>query len=222
MSDEVKASRRYNTTRRRVQAAQTRSDIIRAARELFLEHGFTATTLATVAAAAGVAVETIYRTFDGKAGLFRDVVEDVVFAGDGVKPGDPPGTPLRRQFEAIVAEHDPRRQLELYADLQPEIQARIGPLMRILTEASVADPAMRQTAEHLETQRLDGTERLAKLLAERGALRAGLTVDDARDILWATTSHSMYDLLVQNRRWAPDRYRDWLADSLARLLLHRE
>jgi AcrR family transcriptional regulator len=222
MPEPVKVSRRYDSTRRRVQAAQTRRDILNAARELFLERGFTATTLANVAAAAGVAVETIYRAFDGKAGLFRAVVEDVVFAGDGVEQGEPPGSPLRRQFDAIVAEHDPRRQFELYADLQPELQARIGPLMRILAEASTADPAMRQTAEQLDAQRLAGMERFAKLLADRRVLRAGLTVDEARDVLWAATSHSMYELLVNHRGWTPNRYRDWLADSLARLLLHQD
>lgn len=222
MSEPVKAGRRYDSTRRRAQAAQTRRDILDAARDLFLESGFGATTLMNVAAAAGVAVETIYRAFDGKAGLFRAVVEDVVFAGDGAEQGDQPGTPLRRQFDAIVAEQDPRRQLELYADLQPELQARIGPLMRILAVASMADPAMRQTAEQLDAQRLDGMERFAKLLADRRALRAGLTVDEVRDVLWAATSHSMYDLLVRHRGWTPDRYRDWLADSLARLLLHQD
>src|SRR5690349_18772487 len=134
MSDEVKPRRRYDSTRRRAQAEQTRRDIVRAARRQFLERGFAGATLAAVAAEAGVAVETIYRAFDGKAGLFRAVVEDAVADGGTVGgSGAPPDSAvLRPRFEAILAETDPRRQLALYADLQPGIHARIAPLMRVL------------------------------------------------------------------------------------------
>jgi AcrR family transcriptional regulator len=221
MSDRVKPPRRYDSTRRRAQAAQTRRDIVRAARELFLERGFAGTTLAGVAAAAEVAVETIYRAFDGKAGLFRAVVEDAVAGGgtvgDGTTPPD--SALLRERFDAILAEPDPRRQLALYADLQPGMQARIGPLMRVLADAAAADPAVRETADRLADQRLAGMDRFARMLAGQGALRPDLTADEARDVLWTLNSHAVYDLLVTTRGWTPDRYRDWLADALARLLL---
>jgi AcrR family transcriptional regulator len=222
MSEKVKPPRRYDSTRRRAQAAQTRRDIVRAARELFVEHGFAGTTLASVAARAGVVVETIYRSFDGKAGLFRAVVEDAVADGGTVGGADAPpdSAVLRPAFEAIIAETDPRRQLALYADLLPGMQARIAPLMRIVTGAAASgDPAMATIAEQLGDQRLEGMQRFAQMLAGRDALRADLTVTGARDVLWTLTSHAVYDLLVTTRGWTPDQYRDWLADTLARSLL---
>src|SRR5215469_15242847 len=87
MSEDVKPERpqrprrRYDSTRRQAQAAQTREDILRAAREAFLRRGYPGTTLAVVAGDAGVAVETIYRAFGGKAGLFKAVVEAAVAGG---------------------------------------------------------------------------------------------------------------------------------------------
>jgi AcrR family transcriptional regulator len=207
MSEKVKPSRRYDSSRRRAQAARTRQDILAAARDSFVEHGFGGTTLSAVAKAAGVAVETIYRSFDGKAGLFCAVVEDASL------------TRLRPEYEAILDEPDPRRQLGIYAAAQPAVQERIGPLIRVLNEASSADPEIRKVSEDLQAQRLAGMERLARLLDDEGALRAGLTVEEARDVLWTITSNATHDLLVTRRGWSGERYGQWLGDTLARLLL---
>ena len=220
MPGPVTPRRHYNSTRRQAQAAQTRADIVRAAQAQFVEHGFAGTTLASIAERAGVVVETVYRSFDGKSGLFRAAVEDAVADGGTLAGSDPPDSEtLRPHFAAILAATDPREQLRLYADLQPGIQERIGPLMRVLVEASSIDPAVQQVSEHLQAQRLHGMARMAHLLARQDALRDDLTVDEARDVLFALNSHPMYDLLVTRRGWTHDRYRDWLADTLIQLLL---
>src|SRR4051812_16756036 len=64
----VKTPRRYSSHLRQAQAAATRRQIVDAALSVFLEHGYAGATMQRIAAAAGVVVETIYRTFDGKAG----------------------------------------------------------------------------------------------------------------------------------------------------------
>src|SRR6266542_6691989 len=107
MSEDVKPRRRYDSRRRQAQAAQTRQDILAAARDAFLERGYTATTLAAVARAAGVVVETIYRGFGGKAGLLKAVVEAAV-AGGAARAQVPPEQ--RPVIQAIRAETDPHRQ----------------------------------------------------------------------------------------------------------------
>ena len=207
MSEKVNPPRRYDSSRRRAQAARTRQDILDAARDSFVENGFGGTTLSGIAKAAGVAVETIYRSFDGKAGLFCQLVEDASLAR------------LRPEYEAILDEPDPRRQLAIYAAAQPAIQARTGPLIRVLNEAAAADVEIRKVSEDLQEQRLAGMERFARLLEEEGVLRAGLTVEDARDVLWTITSNATHDLLVTRRGWTGERYGEWLGDTLARLLL---
>jgi AcrR family transcriptional regulator len=216
MSEGVKPRRRYHSQRRQAQAAQTRRDILTAAHQLFLEKGYAGTTLAAIAQAAGVVVETIYRAFGSKAALFKTVVEAAV-AGGGDRAERPPDQ--RPAIQAVINETNPRRQLQLYAATQPGIHARIGPLFRVLAGAAAAEPDLAEVARQLEAQRLDGMGRFAQLLADRGALRPDLSVQEARDLLWTLNAHPVHDLLVTQRGWPPERYRDWLADTLARTLL---
>jgi AcrR family transcriptional regulator len=216
MSEEVKTPRRYDSPRRRAQAAQTRRDIIAAAHQVFLDRGYAGSTLAAIAEAAGVVVETIYRAFGSKAGLFKAVLEAAV-AGGVERAEIPPDQ--RPAIKAVIAETNPRRQLELYARTQPGIHGRMGPLVKVLAGAAAADADLAVVARQLDEVRLAGMGGFAHLLAEHGALRPGLPVDEARDVMWTLASHPVYDLLVNERGWAPERYRDWLADTLARSLL---
>jgi AcrR family transcriptional regulator len=214
--EDAKPRRRYDSRRRQAQAAQTRHEILGAAHRLFLERGYAGTTLASVAEGAGVVVETIYRAFGGKAGLFKAVVEAAVAGGAARAERSPEQRPA---IQAVIAEADPRRQLELYAATQPGIHARIGPLFRVLAEAAAANPELAEVSRQMDEQRLAGMGRFAQLLADRGALRPGLSVHEARDVLWTLNSHAVHDLLVVRRGWPPGRYRDWLSATLARTLL---
>jgi AcrR family transcriptional regulator len=217
MAEDVKPPRRrYHSQRRQAQAAQTRRDILAAAHQLFLERGYAGITLAATAQAAGVVVETVYRSFGSKAGLFKAVLEAAI-AGGAARAERP--VDQRPAIQAVINETNPRRQLELYAATQPGIHARVGPLFRVLAEAAAAEPDLAEVSRQLEAQRLDGMGRFAQLLADRGALRPGLSVQEARDVLWTLNAHAVHDLLVTQRGWSPERYRDWLADTLARALL---
>src|SRR2546422_3976973 len=87
-SRHVKQPRRYDSTRRRAQAAETRQDILKAALQLFLEGGYAGTTINDVAAAAGVAVGANYPGVGGKAALFKSGVGGAIPAG--AAPAAPP------------------------------------------------------------------------------------------------------------------------------------
>jgi TetR/AcrR family transcriptional regulator, regulator of autoinduction and epiphytic fitness len=216
MSEDVKPRRKYNSRRRQAQAAQTREDILIAAHDAFLERGYAGTTLAAVAEAAGVVVETIYRGFGGKAWLFKAVVEAAV-AG-GVARAQIP-VEQRPAVRAVIEETDPRRQLQGYAATQPGIHARMGPLMRVLAGAAATDAHLADVLREMEDFRHAGLGRFAQLLADRGALRPGLGAEHARDILWTLCSNAVYDQLVTQCGWAPEQYQTWLADTLTRALL---
>jgi AcrR family transcriptional regulator len=218
MSDHVKPRRRYTSPRRQAQAAQTRADVLAAATDAFVERGYAGTTLSAVARSAGVVVETIYRGFDGKAGLFKAVVEAAV-AG-GVARAEVP-VEERPAVRAVIDETDPYRQLAGYAATQPGIHARLGPLMRVLAGAAASDPDLAGVWREMEQFRLDGLGRFARLLAERGVLRPGLTAERARDIVWTLCSHANYEQLVVERGWTPAEYEAWLAETLQSALLDR-
>ena len=216
MSEDVKPRRKYDSPRRRAQAAQTREDILSAARDAFLDRGYAGTTLAAIADAAGVVVETIYRGFGGKAGLFKAVVEAAV-AG-GVARAQVP-VEQRPAVRAVIEETDPRRQLEGYAATQPGIHARTGPLMRVLAGAAATDTDLAEVLREMEDLRHAGLGRFAQLLADRGVLRPGLRSEHARDVLWTLCSHPVYDQLVTRCGWSPEQYQTWLTDTLTHALL---
>ena len=216
MSEDVKPRRRYDATRRQAQAAQTRQDILTAAQRLFLDRGYAGTTLAAIAQAAGVVVETVYRAYGSKVELFKAVVRAAV-AGGGGRAQVP--VEQRPAIAAVIAETDPHRQLKLYAATQPGINARAGPLLQVLIGAAAADPELARLWAQLEDERRNGLGRFAQLLADRGVLRPGLSVEEARDLLWTLNSLDVHDRLVLQCGWSPERYRDWLAGALARELL---
>src|SRR6266487_657851 len=216
MSEDVKPRRKYDSRRRQAQAAQTRQDVLAAARDVFLERGYVGTTMTAIAQAAGVVVETIYRGFGGKAGLFRAVVEAAVAGGAERAQVAPERRPA---IQAVIAETDPRRQIARYVATQPGIHARVAPLMRVLAGAAATDPDLARVLRDMEDLRLAGMHGFAQLLADRGALRPDLSVEHARDILWTVNSHAVYDQLVAQRGWPPEQYQAWLADALTHALL---
>ena len=215
MTDRVKGRRRYESKRRADQAAQTRRDIVTAAGLLFRERGYSVA-MTAIADEAGVAVETVYRVFGSKAGLFTAVVE-ALLAGGASRAGVP--VEERPAIRAVIDEPDPRRQVALYAATQPEIHRRAGPVLRALRDAKATEPELERLWAELEAWRLEGQGRFATRLAERGVLRPGLPVPEARDIVWTLCSLAVYDLLVLERGWTVERYESWLVAVLTEQLL---
>jgi TetR/AcrR family transcriptional regulator, regulator of autoinduction and epiphytic fitness len=210
LAKSVKPRRRYQSARREAQAAQTRRDIVTAAGRLFRERGYRVP-LAEIASEAGVVVETVYRIFGSKAALFSAAVE-ALLAG-GVGRAEVP-VEERPAIRAIRDEPDPRRQVALYAATQPGIHRRAGPLLRVLRDARESDPELGRRWDELEVGRLEGQGRFVRMLADRGVLSPGLTVDAGIDVTWTLCSLAVYDLLVLGRGWSDDRYQAWLTHAL--------
>lgn len=216
MEPSVKTRRPYDSRRRREQAAQTRRDIEAAADKLFRERGYVGTSMPAIATSAGVVVETIYRAFGSKAGLFKAVLETAL-AGGSERAETPPAE--RPAIRAVIEETDPRRKLERYAATQPGVHGRSSPLYRVLVAAADSDPELRDVLDGMEARRLHGLGGLAAQLGESRALRSELSVEQARDIIWTLCSTPVHDLLVRERGWTPERYKGWLTAALKRELL---
>jgi AcrR family transcriptional regulator len=213
---ESRGIRRYDAPLRRERAAQTRVRIIEAAQQVFLERGYAAATIPRIASEAGVAVETVYRAAPGKAGLLAAAVEAALAGGT-----DHAELPVEQRpgIRRVIEEQDPARKLRLYAATQPGVYGRAGPLLRVLDEAATSVPDLAELRDGYSARRLQGMRQLATMLAEQGALRAGLTPQRAADILVTVCSRANYDSLVAERGWSPEAYRDWVADTLVRTLL---
>ena len=128
MSEPARPKRRYDASRRREQAVQTRTRIIDAAGRVFLERGFAGATIPTIAAQAGVAVETVYRSASGKAGLLAAAVQ-AALAGGAERAERP--VEQREGIRRVLDETDPRRQLAAYAATHPDVRMIDGAFMQI-------------------------------------------------------------------------------------------
>jgi AcrR family transcriptional regulator len=214
MAGEVKPRRQYDSTGRREQARRTRSTVLEAARRMFLEGGYAATTVGAIAAEAGVSVETVYKAFGNKPGVLKAVF-DVAVVGD-----DEPVPMLERQLvQRIQDEADPRRKLLMYGEHLTQSAPRSVPVQLLIRAAAASDPGVAAIWDQMAVERLVGMTQFARHLHEGGYLGAGVTMDDARDILWTYNSAELFDLLVMQRGWPPERYGRWIADALIGALL---
>ena len=212
MSDRGKRS--YNSDLRAAHARRTRTQIVAAAAELFAENGYAATTIDAIAQAAGVSRKTVFTSAGGKAELIK-------LAYDYAVTGDDEPVPLRERptIKALEAEPDAARMLAGYSEMVTGIQGRITRLYMALAGAAESEPEARTLFEQLEQQRLSAMKRPATLLSRRGALRRGLTIAMAVDILWLHNDPVLYHQLVHKRLWTPDQFRDWLTHALQTQLL---
>jgi AcrR family transcriptional regulator len=200
------AVKRTGSTYRQEQAAATRERIASAARKLFGERGYGATTLAAIAAEAGVAEPTVYAVFGSKKGLLLA---------------------LRQQMQAEVelpkltakanAAPDARRKLEGWARLLRRQMERSYDVIVAHREAARVDSAAAEEHRVVLDSRAGVMHELVRDLAPD--LRSDLNVQTATDILWAFSNEEIYRELVQERGWSPDRYEAWMARTLKQQLL---
>ena len=208
---EVKGKRRYDSRLRADRARETRLRLVEAARGLFLQDGYQATTVANVAASVGVSVETVYKAFGGKPGLVQAIAE-AALAGVGPVPAE------TRSNELHLAESDPCAIIRGWGRLTCEVAPRIAPVLLLVRDAS-ADPEMATLKTTLEAQRQLRMTDNARSLAEGDHLRADITVEYASDVLWTYSSPELYELLVIKRHWSVERYGDFVAEAMIAALL---
>ncbi len=191
-----------------------RAAVVEAARTLFLERGYAATTIEAISDLSDVPPATVYRLFSSKLGILKALLH-VLIAGDdqAVAMQDRP------HVRALLANPDPRNQLSGLAGVIRGIMSRAEPLYRILLSAAGSDPDAAALLAELTRQRQQGQGQIARSLARVGALRPKLRERDAADIIHALTLPDVYRLLVCDRGWSPQRYEQWLTDILISQLL---
>lgn len=218
MAVPVKPRRRYESPRRRQQAQQTRAAILDAAQELFTDLGYTATAMPAIATRAGVSLKTVYLAFGTKAGVLH-ALWDVRLGGDD----QPIPVVDRPWYRQLLQADDPQALLRTAARQSRQTKDRAGDVMRIVRHAAVADPAIADLWQRIETEFRTVLHGFAQRLEELGALAAGADVTAATDILWTLNHPDTWYLLVHRCGWTADRYEQWIGDTLlAQLLAHAE
>jgi AcrR family transcriptional regulator len=214
MVEHVKPRRGYHSPRREQQAAATRQAILEAAQRLFEQHGYPATTMEQVAAEAGVALKTVYVAFTTKSGLLR-ALWDLRLKGDQ----DQAGVADRPWYRDVLDEPDPERQLGRNARNASVVKQRIGGILKVLRSAAPVDPDAAALWRMIQSDFYDNQRVIVESLQARQALRPGLDVARATDILWALNHPDLWLLLVGERGWTPGQWERWFADTACAQLL---
>jgi AcrR family transcriptional regulator len=199
---------------RREKAAATRRRILHAAHDDFVEKGYHGATVASIAARAGVATQTVYYVFNTKAALISAAIDLLVMGEeDPLLPQD------TEWWQAMVAEHDASRALRHFVRGAAVLIQRASALSEILRAASLTDDEVRRTYEYHERLRAEGFREVVELLSTKGRLRADLTVESATDVLLVVFGDTTYHLLTHDRGWSHDDVVTWFGATLPTLLL---
>jgi AcrR family transcriptional regulator len=205
-------TRTYDSSGRQAQARATQAAIVRCARDLFIESGYGHTTIADIARAAGVSVETIYGAFGNKATLLHR-------AWDITVGGDDEDVVFHERPEVVEIRNEPdlAKRLMLHAAFSTKTAQRIAPFQLMVQSAAGSDPAAAAMLEEMGRQRLAGMTVMAAEAAKTGHL--AVTEDQCRDLIWAMTDGVLWHRLVAERGWTNDQYADWLGRAWVHLLV---
>jgi AcrR family transcriptional regulator len=205
--------RPYDNSRRQAVVRATRAAVVAAARRLFIEGGYSATTIESIADGCGVPLGTVYRLFGSKRGILLAVL-DLAFGGDDqpVAYRDRPAT------KRALAEADPQRLIEAFSPLTRELLERSAPILHVLRSAAEADPDAAELYAEAQRQRYAGQSNLAEVLAERNQL--AVTAVEAADIMYTLKSPEVFRTLMEERGWSAEQYERWLTSALQATLLH--
>jgi AcrR family transcriptional regulator len=199
---------------RREKAEATRRRILQAAHDEFVEKGYHGATVASIAARAGVATQTVYYVFNTKAALISATIDLLVMGEE--EPVIPQDT---EWWQAMVAEEDATRALGHFVRGAAVLFQRASALSEILRAASLTDEEVRRTHDHHERLRAAGFREVVEVLSTKGRLRAGLSIGRATDVLLVVFGDSTYYLLTHDHRWSHDDVVTWFCSSLPALLL---
>jgi AcrR family transcriptional regulator len=211
-SNSVKPARKYDSAIRRRRARDARERVVRIAEQRFLADGYAPTSIAAIARAAGVSVDSIYKTFGGKAGLIR-AIHQRALEGEGPIPAE------ERSDRLQAEEPDPRKIIAGWGEFVAELSPRGSPILLLIRSAAATDPELSALLDDIDAARLRRMTDNARRLHRAGHLRAGVSVAAAADIMWTYSSPELYDLLVLRRGLPVRRFGQFVADAMAAALL---
>jgi AcrR family transcriptional regulator len=212
-----RVKRQYDASGRRAASDATRQRILDAARQLIVANGYRGTTVAAIARAAAVNVDTVYELVGRKPAIIRELIEQAISGVDRAVPAEE-----RDYVQRIRAEADPAKKLAIYAGAVRRIQARMAPLFLALRDAATTEPEAEVVWREISARRAANMRTFVADVRRAGGLRRGLSVDDAADVVWATNSAELFTMLTVERGWSPRKYERWLADAWSRLLLDQQ
>jgi AcrR family transcriptional regulator len=205
--------RAYHSPRRREQAEATRLAMLAAAQRLFERDGYAGTSVAAIANDSKVTPRTVYLGFETKAGVLRAVWNRAL-------RGERDDAPVAAQqwFQEVLEEPDPERTLRLNARNSRRFKERSTGLLQVVRDAAPLEAKIAALWERIQTEYHENQLAVVESLGP-GALRRGLTVTRAADIIWTLNHPNTWIQLRVLRGWTPAHYERWVGDTSCQQLL---
>ena len=198
---------------RELSAESTQRAIVEAASRLFLADGYNATSITRIAREAGVAVQTIYNSVGAKRDLLSRVLD---FAAAGAQAPTPVATFMRERAERT---DDPREIIAGLVAFWAEGLPRTAPVFRVIREAAALELGNLRVERRRSAQRLANYGQAAGILEARGALREGVSIEDAAAVIHAVGHPDEFRFLVLEQGWPVERWAAWVRSALEAALL---
>jgi AcrR family transcriptional regulator len=198
---------RYSSPLREEQARETRRRIQDAARGLFEESGFAATTIIEIARRAGVSPATIYATFVSKAGIVASMLAHLEEAAG-----------MDERIPEMVAEEDPHRGIALFVAGNRAV-FEVGHVILRAAYDAMGIPEVRDLALAGDANRRVGVDNMVARWHKAGVIRPHLTRKEAAETMWLLTSVEQYLLATDVLGWSGEAYELWLRTMLTDVLL---
>lgn len=215
MTESKPAKRKYDSTRRRAQANETRQQILDAAQDLFIERGYAGATIEAIAEKAGVALKTVYAIFKSK----RRILVALLNRSSSTSAEENIPVIERAGPKAVAEEHDQHEQLQIFARVVAQNLQGAAAISEIMQCAAKTEPDIDRMLKYLNRQRWRHMQVAVKQLMANGRLQEKMDEEYATDFVWALTSPDVYRLLTRDRGWSKEKYTRWLADTLTKGLL---
>lgn len=200
--------RRYKSLVRQRQANDTRRRIVEATRYLLESEGYAGMTIEAIAQRAEVSPQSVYGIFKSKTGVLAELLDQATF-----------GAGYEDAVQQVLSGSDPETRLRLAARVARQIHDAQSATFDLLRGAGVVAPELAKLEQQRERLRYEREEAVIVLLRDTGRFRAELDYSSARDVFWMFTGRDVYRMLVRERGWSPQKYQDWLADTLVHVLL---
>ena len=195
---------------RRARARATQLRIAKAAFAMFCERGYAGTTMAHIADAAGVAVQTVYFAFHTKAAVLSRAYDVAVMGEEeGVVPWE------QKWYREMVEEPDVVEALGHLVTGVGEITRRLTPLFVIASGEAASDPEVAEVVERHERWRVEGYRAMVEVLRVKATLRADLTPERANDLVLLYAGMDVYHALVEVGGWPHEELLAWSQATLA-------
>lgn len=206
--DRPNTRRPYRSAVREERAVDTRRRIAAAAQDLFKEHGFAGTTVANIAARAGVAAPTVYATFGSKGAIVKALLAQMEHNADSAG-----------WVQRIAQEPNPHAKLATFVKWTTALLSSSKAMIQA-TRGAATDPAINELSEEGDRHRRDGLRTIIGLLAQDNALSAELSEERALDRAWMLTGVDLYLSATDGCGWADTEYEQWLTALLHQQLLN--